>query len=211
MKSRTNHFPQAHYQSVPCWLGLSETPRAKDRVLLALSILSYHTTRTACLRGHFNLMRQIIFSIVVVMLCTAASCNHSRRTSLDETERLRAATLSNVNQVVKPTPVVVETTSADGTTTSVTTAPESTTTHNLSDNTTASSTASWKTSTTIGLGVSALGNVALILLAYVLYSKFTMQGQVVDRALAYATRRATSINNADRREDLMHIQNILDR
>lgn len=142
------------------------------------------------------------------LACCGMSCSQTRRASLDETERMKSATISSVNQVVKPTPVQIQTTSEDGRTTTITTAPQSTTTHNLSDNTTASSSVAWTSKVSVGLGISALGNVALFLVAYVFYARKTALGRSLDRVLAYATRRATSINNAERREDLMHIRDI---
>ena len=127
----------------------------------------------------------------------AAGCqSFAKRTrTVAETEELRAATIQAAEQVVTPTPVQVETTNPDGSTTTITAAPQSETTYSLSDNTDASSTTTIKYAYSVGIGISLLGNVALGLLAYLLWAKFTAVGRVADKAGAKVLAKSRIIEN----------------
>ena len=119
-----------------------------------------------------------------------------RRTrTLDETERLRAVSLQQVDSVVEATPVQVETTNPDGTTTTITAAPNTQTTYSLSDNTDASSSASMRYTYAAALGISWLVAFAFALLSYVLWSKVTAVGRVADKAGAKVLAKSRIIEN----------------
>ena len=86
-------------------------------------------------------------------------------------------------------------TNPDGSTTTITAAPQSETTYNLSDNTDASSSASVSYVYSVGIGISLLGNVALALLAYVLFAKLTAVGRVADKAGSKVLAKSRIIEN----------------
>lgn len=133
----------------------------------------------------------------------------AKRTTLDETERLRAQTIQSTEQIVKATPVQVETTSPEGIKTTITAAPNSTTKYNLSDNTTASSVSSLATYTSIGMGVSMLFNIGLALIGWTLWSKLSATGLVFDKIGSHIIHRLASMNDPEKREELLHIKSMI--
>ena len=137
----------------------------------------------------------------LLLLATAISLSGcggklTKRSTIDEAEKLRASTIQSVDAVITPTPVQVETTNPDGTKTTITAAPQSDTSYALSDNTTASSITSFTTYTSIGLGFSVLFNIALAMVAYVFWARFSSVGQVADRSAAKAIAKSRIIENA---------------
>ena len=131
----------------------------------------------------------------VALLLTGCGGKLTKRSTLEETEKVRAISLQQAEHVVTPTPVQVETTAPDGSKTTITAAPQSETSYNLSDNTTASSASSLSIYTSIGMGVSVLFNVALLLVAYVFWARFSSVGQVADRSAAKALAKSRIIEN----------------
>lgn len=156
--------------------------------------------------------RQIIFLLLLTAIATSGmTCRHQKRTSIDETERVRSIALQEASQILEPTPIVVETTTAEGGTTSITAVPKSSTIYSLSDNTTASSEASVKEWISWQIGIPYSLCIAALLLSYVLWTKATRTGNIVDAAAAYVTNRLTQSNDPASREQWHGIQNIIDR
>lgn len=152
-----------------------------------------------------------LFIPLMLLICCGMTCQHQKRTSIDETEKVRAVALQQAEQVVEPTPIVVETTTSDGSTTSVTAVPKSTTTYSLSDNTTASSESSLREWVSWQVGVPWTLCIALLLGIYVLWVRLSSVGNIVDTAGGYVINRLTQSNDPKEREAWHAMQNILDR
>lgn len=156
-------------------------------------------------------MKRFTNLLLLLFICCGMTCSHQKRTSIDETEKVRAIALQQAEQVVTPTPLKIETTSPEGTTTAITTSPQSTTTYSLSDNTTASSQATIKEWISWQVGIPWTLCVAALLCAYIFFAKSTVTGNIVDRAGGYVVNRLTQSNDAKEREAWHAMQNILDR
>lgn len=173
---------------------------------MTLDVLSMFNQHEAMKRCFFKL-----FIIALAIACGGMTCRHQKRTSIDETEKVRAVALQQAEQIVTPTPITIETTSPEGTTTAITAAPQSNTSYSLSDNTTASSEASVKEWVSWQVGVPWMLCVAALLGAYIFWARGTTAGNIIDRAGGYVINRLTQSNDPKEREAWHAIQNILDR
>lgn len=154
-------------------------------------------------------MRNSKFIIVACLLLMGCGGKLAKRSTLDEVERTKYAVSQQAEQVVKAQPLQVETTSPEGTKTIITTAPESKTTYSLSDNTSASSVSSLSTYTSIGMGVSMLFNIGLAMIGWTLWSKLSATGLVFDKIGSHIIHRLASMNDPEKREELLHIKSMI--
>lgn len=158
-------------------------------------------------------IRRIVKMLILAsaIAATGMTCRHQKRTSIDETERVRAVALQQAEQVVEPTPLVIETTTPEGGTTSITTAPQSTTTYSLSDNTTASSEASVREWVSWQVGVPWSLCFAAAIFAYIFWARATAMGNIVDTTLSYVGDQLARTDDPRQREAWYGARNKLDR